>query len=166
MNERDRLLRELDDARALLLAATDGLPDADFGRPMADGAWTPEDLLNHVTAWDAYATAAVAVLVTGRPTSAPPVENEDAWNEAAVAPLRGRPPTETLAALHAARDAFRAALEAAPATLWTVTPRTGAGGQGRNLPGIVRAWAEHDAEHAAELRAFRDRAAGSGPQGP
>ena len=164
MSDRGELLRELDDARALLLAAIDGLTKSDFARPVDEGRWTVEDLLNHVAAWDEAATAAVRDLAAGAPPSMREVADVDAWNERAVAARRGRPPADTLAALHAARGALRAALDAAPADLWGVEPRTGAGGTARNVPGIVRAWARHDAEHAAELRAFRDRATGTGPR--
>ena len=164
MSDRDRLLRDLDDARALLIAATDGLPEADFGQPMTERGWTPEDLLNHVTAWDEVATAAVRDLAAGAPPSMREVTDVDRWNETAVAPLRGRALEDTLAALNAARAAFRAALEAVPTPLWAEEPRTGSEGEARNVPGIVRAWTRHDAEHAADLRVFRDRASGSGPQ--
>ncbi len=88
----------------------------------------------------------------------------DTWNETAVTSLRGRAPTDTVAALHTARAAFRAALGEVPTPLWAEEPRLGTDGEARNVPGIVRAWARHDAEHAADLRAFRDRAPGSGPQ--
>jgi len=159
MGERDELLRGFDDARALLSAAVEGLADDDFGRPVGEGRWTVEDVINHVAAWDQAATAAVRALVAGAPPAMRPVEDVDAWNEGAVAPHRGRRPPETLAALHAARDAFRAVVDAAPAELWAVEPRTGANGEARNLPGIVRAWAGHDAAHAAELRAVRDHGA-------
>jgi len=164
MNERDGLLREFDDARALLLAAIAGLAEDDFGRPVGEDRWTVEDLLNHVAAWDEVATATVRDLAAGAPPSMREIADVDAWNERAVAPRRGRAPAETLAALHAARDAFRAALEAVPAALWAAEPRTGTGGETRNIPGIARAWARHDAAHGAELRVFRDRAPGGGPQ--
>ena len=65
MSDRDRMLRESDEARALLLAAVEVLGEAEFGRPVAEGRWTVEDVLNHVAAWDEAATAAVRDLAAG-----------------------------------------------------------------------------------------------------
>lgn len=150
--DRDALLRRLDDARALLLAAIEGVSEADLARPLEEGGWTAQTVLDHIEAWDAFATDAVReVLRGGTPTSPADV---DVWNAAAVAERRGRSPAATLAALDESRRTLRDGLRAAPEHQWVRNPNPDL----IDLPGLARVWAEHDEEHAAELRAWRDHA--------
>jgi uncharacterized damage-inducible protein DinB len=150
MDERTRLLREFDDARSRLLAAVEGLSEEDFTRPLGADAWTPEDLLNHIAAWDEYAAAIVRDLTAGRRSNVS-VGDTDEWNARVTATRRGHSLAETLAALQAARAAFHAALGDAPDSLWDI------------LAANVQGRAEHDTEHANELRALRDRSADHRP---
>ena len=164
MADRNALLRELDDARALLLAAVEGLPDAAFAQTVAAGRdWTVADVLNHVAAWDDIAAESVIDLAAGRPPRSW-VDDVDDWNARAVEDRRDRTPGEILSDLHRARTAFRAALDAAPEAVWTAAPCPTPTGGTVDLPDICHVWAHHDSEHAAELRAFRDRDPGAGPQ--
>ncbi len=57
MVDRERLFRDLDDARALLLAALEGMTDEDLGPHLPGHAWTVADLLHHITAWDEVGAA-------------------------------------------------------------------------------------------------------------
>lgn len=162
MVERQALLRDLDDARALLLAALEGIPEEDLGRPLPRHAWTVADLLHHITAWDDVGARTVEAMESGGTLDAY-VDDVDAWNDEAVAARRGNPPKTTLSDLHAARERLRSALSSAPPSLWDQT-RPSPQGPPVSLSGICGTWTRHDAEHAAQLRALRDRDPGSGPQ--
>ncbi len=162
MVDRERLFRDLNDARALLLAALEGMTDEDLGRHLPGHAWTVADLLHHITAWDEVGEATVKAMETGATLDAF-VADVDAWNEQIVAARHGQDPGTTLTDLHAARERLRATLAAVPSSLWDQT-RTAPGGQPVSLPGICATWTRHDIEHAAELRVVRDRDPAGGPQ--
>ena len=162
MDDRETLLRDLDDARALLLASLEGMTGAEVDHPLPDQPWTVADLLHHITAWDEVGAATVAAMERGSRLDMY-VEDVDDWNDRAVASRRGNPPETTLNRLHEARDDLRSALVKAPPALWEQTSPAPSG-RPVSLPGICRTWSRHDAEHAAELRAVRDRDPGGGPQ--
>ncbi len=162
MVNQQTLLRELDDARALLLAAMEGIPEADWADPLPGQAWTVADLLHHITAWDEVGAATVEAMTTGSSLEMF-VDDVVAWNDQAVTARRDTSPGTTLADLHEARERLRSALQKAPSELWKET-RVSPQGHPVSLPGICGTWTRHDIEHAAELRAVRDRDPGGGPQ--
>lgn len=162
MADRQMLLRDLDDARALLLSAIEGMTEEDLTRSLPDDRWTVADLLHHIAAWDDIGAATVEAMKTGSALDAY-VEDVDAWNENVVSARQGKPLEKTLVDLHAARERLRSALNAAPPSLWNET-HSGPSGQPVSLPQICATWTRHDSEHAAELRVMRDRDPAAGPQ--
>ncbi|MDP9469624.1 MAG: DinB family protein [Chloroflexota bacterium] len=162
MVDRQTLLRELDDARALLLSALEGMIDADLGCRLPAHSWTVADLLHHITAWDEVGATTVEAMENGTRVNTY-VDDVDAWNDQAVAARRGNLPETTLGDLHAARERLRSALITASPSLWEKTCTTPKG-HPVSLPEICRTWTRHDAEHAADLRAVRDRDPAAGPQ--
>ncbi len=162
MADRHSLLRELDDARAMLLAAMEGIPEADWAGPLPGCSWTVADVLHHITAWDEVGAATVEAMVSGASVDMY-VDDVDAWNDQVVSTRKGNSPETTLSDLHQARERLRSALLTAPPPLWEQT-HLSPQDHPISIPGICRTWINHDTEHAAELRAVRDRDPGSGPQ--
>ena len=162
MADRQTLLRNLDDARALLLSAIAGMTGEDLTRSLPGSSWTVADLLHHIAAWDDVGAATVDAMKTGSALDAY-VEDVDGLNENVVSARRGNAPEKTFADLHAARERLRSALNAASPSLWEET-RSAPSGQPVSLPQICETWTRHDREHAAELRVVRDRDPAAGPQ--
>ena len=164
MLEPETLRRELQRARTRLEAAIARVEDADYDRPVAAGAWTIRDVLNHVAAWDEVGATTIRELGAGRsPTRY--IEDVDGFNADAVSLTRGRSPAACRAAVRTARVAFLAALDAAPNDRWATTASTGGDGETVSIATLCQTWIRHDDEHAAELEAFvRDRTSvGTGP---
>ncbi|MEX2230105.1 MAG: maleylpyruvate isomerase N-terminal domain-containing protein [Dehalococcoidia bacterium] len=76
----------LEDGRAQLLRALDGLTPADAARPLADApGWSVADLLTHVSAWDELTARFLRALAAGaRDLPVEAVRDGDwaAWNAA------------------------------------------------------------------------------------
>ena len=128
-----------------LLAAIDGIPEERLVEPGASGAWSVKDLMGHIAFWEARAVEVARHVLVDEP----------------VAPLDWRVVNEREAAVRASRTAAeqRAEMEHAHAAVLaliaSLRPDDPKSAEViATLPGNTN---EHYDEHAAEIRAWRER---------
>ena len=63
---RTRLLKRIDTAWQALLAACDGLSEAELLEPGVTGTWSVKDIIAHVTVWEGEALSHLPVVLAGR----------------------------------------------------------------------------------------------------
>jgi hypothetical protein len=153
---RRHLLAHLTTERARLLEQVNGLDEkALTGSALVDD-WTAKDLLAHIAAWDHWALQEMQRMLKGEPPDLTTVRDEDAFNAAAVTAWRNRSLNEVLAELQAARTSWVAWLEDLPEE--TFSQRSLVQEENWSFPGWLEVYWRHDAEHAAQLAAWRETA--------
>lgn len=102
---RDELLNAFKEARARMEAALAGLSEEQLTRPGLEGEWSVQDVLSHLTAWEAELVTGLARLRRGqkpgktRWTTAEINEQNAKW----YAENKGRPLERVLADFHGVR---------------------------------------------------------------
>ena len=128
-----------------LMDALAGIPEERLTEPGVVGDWSVKDLLGHVAVWDAHAVAAVRRFLAGE---APGRVNWEALNEREAAARADRSLAEQRSEMEVAHERVRSLVrDLRPSDL--------------DLPGVRHRLAvdtyEHYDEHAAEIRAWRER---------
>jgi uncharacterized damage-inducible protein DinB/predicted RNase H-like HicB family nuclease len=145
--ERAGLLEELLECGARTLTRAEVLP-----------GWTAKDLLAHIAAWDRWEERSMRAMVAGEEPDFAAVQDFDAANAAFVAAGRRRTLAAALAELAAARASWLDWLGSLPVEE-LFRPRS-YGGYDWTFAGMpLRIQWEHDAEHAAQVAAWRAAAA-------
>jgi predicted RNase H-like HicB family nuclease/uncharacterized damage-inducible protein DinB len=153
---RYHFLARLTDERARLLEQVMGLDEKTLtGSPVIDD-WTAKDLLAHIAAWDRWALRETQHMLKGEPPDLTTARDEDAFNAAAVTAWRARALDEVLAELQAARASWVTWLENLPEE--TFFQQCLFQGENWSFPGWLKVYWRHDAEHAAQLAAWRKTA--------
>lgn len=129
-----------------------------------DSGWTVKDLLAHVAAWDRWEHRAMAALVAGKVPNFAAVADTDVFNAEVVSAWRDRTLSEVLTALQEARAAWVAWLREVPLEAF-FQPRELQGWDWA-FPNCLEIQWQHDAEHAAQLAAWREGKAIEGGTGP
>lgn len=150
-NEAPRLVAELDAAFAELKATVAGLDDA-AKTPVMQGRWAVKDILAHMAGWHREMAPALQRLARGEKAIPDGMDysNFDAWNARFVEARRGMTPAQVETELDESFADFRAALLAVP--------------EARRQPGRTAGKIAHEAgidhyrHHAAQIRAWRQRA--------
>ena len=138
-------LARIEASWADLLAALDGIPEERVAEPSVSGAWSVKDLMGHVAVWDAHAVAFAKRVLAGEPKS------DLDWqglNEREAASRAGRSALEQrdeMERTHEAMLAFVRGLQPAELRTKGIRPRF-----------RIDAF-EHYAEHARDIRAWRQR---------
>ena len=158
--KRDEAIQELRAARKELQETLADLSEEDYLRPKAIVKWTLKDLVAHIASWD---EEVVRVLQTfpmpGESLYTYSISDRNhfaGWNEEQVAMRREHSATQVITEFETARrDLIQviegltdAVLNRSRMTSWG-TPATGFE--------LIRAQAEHDREHAAQVRSFRKK---------
>ena len=152
MGDKEKLLREADEAYAELREAIGGLEDDRMGRVWL-GTWGVREILIHISAWDQEMAPALERIGQGEPAYPAGVsyDDADAWNARFVEARAGAKPAEILAELetsHRGLAAAAAALDeghfAAEAPARALFEGTGA---------------QHYREHATQIRQWRQEGA-------
>jgi hypothetical protein len=124
--------------------ATDGIPESRMDEPVT-GHWTAKDLLGHVAFWEDWVIGHGQRILADQPE---PDDDMDAINQGQVAESKGT----SVAEQRRYRDEAHARLRAFLATIR---------GDEAKFPRLVEAleWEtyKHYDEHAAEVRAWRER---------
>lgn len=147
---------DLDDARQGLLDAVEGLPDAAFDQAGVIGVWSIRACFAHLIAWDRWILHAMDRWDAGEKIVEIP--SEHAVNDYAPREWEHFQISELLRSLEQARAELRARVrrfsdaERARQQYEVV-------GEMWCLNDVTDAMIEHDAEHAAEIRAWRATAA-------
>jgi hypothetical protein len=145
------LLDCLDDAREALLSLIESRPPNDLTQLLPGGEWRVLDLVAHLVAWDEAALANVQALAAGRRPAG--WEDFDRFNAQAVGARRDLTPTKAMASLYRARADLRLALWQTPQSVWDQDPIASERGDQVSLPRLCEIWADHERDHAAEVRA-------------
>jgi uncharacterized protein YdbL (DUF1318 family) len=153
MNKHD-LLINLAVERARLFQELLGVSASDLGSAHVYGDWSPRDVLAHIIAWERYACDTVRYLRVRQPVPASPeTSDEDAYNARAVAVWRTKPLPELLDTLAIAHRQLTVAVAGCSQAQLDSAPSSGTGGE--NIVGQVMSIVQHDAEHTAQIRAWR-----------
>jgi len=151
---RQHLLARLAAERAGLLEQLIGLDERALTEvPVLDG-WTVKDLLAHVAAWDRWELREMKRMASGEPPDLTSVRDMDGYNAAVVAAWRNQILAEVLTELQDARAAWVPWLQTLPEEEF-FRERLFAG-EDWSFPGCVEVQWQHDAEHAAQVAAWRE----------
>jgi uncharacterized damage-inducible protein DinB len=151
---KDKLLRELKDARQQLDDALAGLTEAQLMQPGVAEAWSVKDTLTHLTAWDAEVVTGLSKFK--RKLKGWKAHYTDAETEAMNAKIyrenKPRPLDRVLADYHGVHKQLLRQIEALSQTeVDGPSPWTGHG-----MTGWLIEWvADHEREHAAQIGAWR-----------
>ncbi len=142
-----------------LQAAIEGLSDEQMTRLAVTGQWTVKDLLAHIAMWESKTVTAMfkaekGVTPSDLVESGPPV---DALNAQFYREQKDRPLERVLEDSHAVHLALLNRVEAMPEKMLT-DPKQFKWMKGEPLSAMVAGDSfEHYREHAAEIRAWRQR---------
>ena len=162
--ERTQLLARLAAERARLLEQLIGLDERTLTEPLIFDDWTVKDLLAHVAAWDRWELREMRHTASGEILDLTEVRNTDAFNAHAVAVRRAWTLAEVLAELQEARAAWVTWLQALPDEKFFRQYLFE--GEDWSFPGCVEVQWRHDAEHAAQIAAWREAEGLKGKTGP
>jgi uncharacterized damage-inducible protein DinB/predicted RNase H-like HicB family nuclease len=152
---RHHLLACLAAGRAGLLEQLSGLDEKMLTEvPVPDG-WTIKDLLAHVAAWDRWEERTMRCMVAGEVPDFTAVQDFDASNAAFVAEWHDRTLAEVLAELQVARADWVAWLESLSEVEF-FRRRSYAGWDWSFSVVPLQVQWQHDAEHAAQIAAWRE----------
>jgi Protein of unknown function (DUF1706) len=147
MSDKERLLREADEAFAELRRAIEGLTDDEM-RQVWIGSWGVREILIHISGWhEAMAPALGHIARDEAPYPAGTYEDFDAWNARFVLRKTGVKSGDVLAELDASHRSFIAAARAVPDQHFET------GSAARET--FENNGAGHYREHAAQIREWR-----------
>jgi hypothetical protein len=148
--DRERLLRDLEQARNELRASYQGLSGEEMARLGAVGEWSVKDVLSHVASWDEVLLPDLARLARGETPALASVDLEtasfDSANAIIMSQRRNRPLDQVLRELDIDRADVMAAVGRLPG------PVLSEGQFGRLL---IQITAAHDREHAEHILEWR-----------
>jgi hypothetical protein len=149
VGDRDDILSMLEESRSELASAIQGLPDDKMAVPLADD-WSAKDIMGHITAWDEVTVSDLRRIARGRlPTLAAFREAEvDSWNAFLIRPRKLFPLPQIRAEFEEARAEMVVALKELPEGLLA---------QGQMVRNIFAIMANHEKDHARQVREWRQR---------
>jgi len=146
---RDQLLLELREAGLQVSRAVEGLTEDQMSRQAID-EWSAKDHLSHLTVWHEFRFHEISRVARGGRPAFPPFTDEqlETVNSITVALRRALPISQVLADLGFARSLVAEAIAGCPDEALD-DERYGEVG--------LRGGIQHDLDHAATLRAWRER---------
>jgi len=157
MDTKQELIRQLDEARAELLAAIEGI---DLHAEIYPG-WTVKELFAHLTGWDDAVTSSLRAHAGGREAATPAVEGIDNYNAMSLETREPLSYEQTRQECMAARELLKTALNELPPEKFgepLILPWGGTGAVQR----LIQVFVHHDKqEHTPELLAFKARTVNS-----
>ena len=147
MSEKERLLREADEAYAELRQAIEGLSDDEMRQAWL-GTWGVREILIHIAGWHDVAGATLGHIARGESPYPPGTYNDfDAWNARFVLQKTDVKSGDVLAQLDVSHKSFVEAARAVPDEHFE------AGGTARET--FENNGPEHYHEHTAQIREWR-----------
>jgi hypothetical protein len=147
MSDKEKLLRDADEAFAELRRAIDGLTDDEL-RQVWLGSWGVREILIHISGWHEVATPALGHIARGEAPYPPGTYDDfDAWNARFVLQKTGVKTADVLAELLVSHKNLVEAARALPDEHFEAG-RTARETFENNGPGHYR-------EHAAQIREWR-----------
>lgn len=117
--------------------------------------WTIKDMLAHIAAWDRWEERTMRCMVAGEEPDFSALQDLDATNAAFVAEWRDRSLADVLAELQAARTDWVAWLESLPVEEFFRRRSYGGWDWSFFITPLRIQW-QHDAQHAAQIAAWRE----------
>ncbi len=155
MDEREELIRELDQARGALLELLAGIPS----EIEIYSGWTLRQFYAHLAGWDAVVTASLREHTAGRLPAAPAVNGIDAYNAESIHARETLDDEHIVKEWELAREELKAAIRDVPLERLNV-PVLFPWGRTGSVRQLVEVLVEHEGEeHAHELRAWKARQA-------
>jgi uncharacterized protein DUF1706 len=163
MSDKERLLRDADEAFAELRRMTEGLTEDEM-RQIWFGSWGVREILIHVSGWHEAMTPALGHIARGEAPYPPGTYDDfDAWNARFVLGKTGVKTDDVLAGLDSSHRSFVAAARALPdqhfeaASPIRKTFENNGAGHYREHAAQIREWrrAAHDRPDAAAIDATR-----------
>ena len=149
-DDRERLARNLEQARNELRASFQGLSDEQLTRTGAVGEWSVKDVLTHIVSWEETALPDLARLARGDTAVLGAIDlyaaSFDAVNAAIMSLRRNLPLDQVLRELDISHGDFMAAVARLPDSVLAEEAF------GRLL---IQITAEHDQEHAQHILEWR-----------
>jgi len=161
---RRHLLAHLAAERAGLLEQLIGLDERTLTEVPVLNGWTIKDLLAHIAAWDRWELREMKRMVRGDPPDLTAVRDMDGFNAAVVSAWRDRTLSEVLVELQDGRAAWVAWLRTLAEEEFF--RRRLFEGEDWCFSGCVEIQWRHDAEHAAQIAAWREAAGLKKETGP
>jgi len=147
MQGKDHLIRQLDQARQALLAILEMIPSGSEIYP----TWKLKELLAHLAGWDEAAIASIQAYMAGEAPVTPAGVGINAYNAQSVACRASLSLEQVRVECEQRREGLKALIrqmEEGQLNAPLVLPWKGTG----SVAQIVEIYAEHELEHAAELR--------------
>jgi hypothetical protein len=141
----------LQESRSELTSAIQGLPDDKMTVPLTED-WSAKDTMGHIAAWDEFTVADLKRIGRGRlPCLAAFREGEvDSWNAFLIRPRKLFPLPQIRAEFDEARAEMLAAINGLPEGLLA---------EGQMARTIFLIMANHEKDHARQVREWREREA-------
>ena len=147
MSDKEKLLREADEAYAELRQAIEGLSDDEMRKAWL-GSWGVREILIHISGWHEVATPALGHIAWDEAPYPPGTYDDfDAWNARFVLQKTGVKTGDVLTELDVSHKSFVEAARALPDQLFEAG-KTARETFENNGPGHYR-------EHAAQIREWR-----------
>jgi hypothetical protein len=146
MDEKARLLQQLDGARERLRDVVDGIDVEEELYP----TWTIKHILAHITGWDDAAASSLRAHAGGEDPATPAARGIDHYNAESVATREALSFEHIVREWGLARDQLKAAIEEMPPQQMAV-PLILPWGPLGTLAQLVEILASHEVEHAEEV---------------
>jgi hypothetical protein len=161
---RAHALARLAAERGNLLELLLGMNSEALTEAAVPGEWTVKDVLAHMAGWDRWMARTMAAMEAGEDPRISDLQDTDAANEALVAPWRDRSLDVMLDELEAARSGWVRFLIGLPESAFL--RERACLGQDWSFPNLLYGIAQHDAEHAEQLLAWRAETVPKEGKGP
>ena len=151
-DDREELLKDLEQARDELRASYEGLSDEQMVQPGAVGEWSVKDVLSHVASWEEVALPDLARIARGDVPTLATIDlysfNFDPFNAMIMSLRQALPLEQVLRELDIVRAEFTAAVGRLPESALV---------EGQFARILVQITAEHDREHTQHILQWRGR---------
>ena len=146
MDIRERLIAELDEARAQLYGL---VKDFDPGLEVYAG-WTLKELLAHLTGWDDLVIAALEAFMGGEPMPMSAIRGVDPYNASTVSERSNLPLAHIRDEFQATRELLKATIRRVPAERFDELADL-PWGERASITSMIRIFSHHEREHYEEI---------------
>jgi uncharacterized protein (TIGR03083 family) len=153
MDEKARLIQQLDDAREKLQAVLAGIDPQTEIYPN----WTLKELFAHLTGWDEAVTSSLRAHAGGEEPAALATLGIDVYNKESVETRDALSYEQTVKECELAREQLKAALHEMPSEK-LVEPLLYPWGPTGTVARLITIFVHHDLEHAEEIQALKAKA--------
>lgn len=152
MNERERIIAELDKSRERMRAV---VARADTNQVIYP-RWTMKEVLDHISGWDDAVILILKALISGTTEDMPSVRGINLYNAETVSTREALSYEHSLREWAASREAVKKLIREVPDEKMTVVFPFPWGGGG-NVAEMLKIFYEHEEEHAEEIRGILEK---------